>query len=403
MSETGGPAAQQPPSPPADQGPRDGATPGGASPQGDREREPGWVIARLRGIPIVLAPSWFIVAAVVTAVFGPVVADQAPELGAWAYVVAAAFAVLLYASVLVHELGHVAVARAYGMPVRRVTLHLLGGVSELEGHMTTPGREFLVAVAGPALSLVLGGLGWVALVTLDPAGAAGILLFQLTAANLLVGVFNLLPGLPLDGGRVVKAGIWRVTGRPTTGTRAAAWSGRAVAVLTFGLPFVVNGGRAPSITSVIWAAMISAFIWVGASQALRSAQQDEAMPRITARTLVRPAMPVAATTPLALALDRLTAAGARSLVVVDGDDRPVALVNELAVAAVPVERRPWVDVATVSARLAAGMTVDIELHGHALIDHLASTGFSEYLVVDADGRVVGVIAAADAADALNRR
>lgn len=374
-----------------------------ASPSVRAEREPGWVIARLGGVPIVLAPSWFIVAAVVTAVFGPVVSEQVPEIGAWSYAVAAAFAVLLYVSVLVHELGHVAVARAYGMPVRRVTLHLLGGVSELEGQMTTPGREFLVAVAGPVLSLVLGAVGWGALVTLDPAGAVGILLFQLTAANLLVGVFNLLPGLPLDGGRLVKAAIWRATGRPTSGTRAAAWAGRGVAVIAFALPFLLSGGRPPSIASVAWAAMISAFIWVGASQALRSARQDEVMPLITARGLVRRAIPVTSSTPLALALERLAAAGARSLVVVDPDDRPVALVSESAVAAVPLERRPWVEVATVARRLAPGMTVTVDEHGASLIDHLAESGFTEYLVVDEAGRIVGVLAAADALDALNGR
>jgi Zn-dependent protease len=395
MSGPDGPVPQ-PPSPAPSQ-------PRVSAPSDPSEREPGWVIARLGGVPIVLAPSWFIVAAVVTAVFGPVVAEQAPEIGAWSYAVAAAFAVLLYASVLVHELGHVAVARMYGMPVRRVTLHLLGGVSELEGEMTTPGREFLVAVAGPVLSLVLGAVGWIALVSLDPSGAAGILLFQLTAANLLVGVFNLLPGLPLDGGRLVKAAVWRATGRPSTATRAAAWAGRGVAVVAFALPFVLNGGAPPSIASVIWGAMIAAFIWVGASQALRGAEQQELIPLITARSLVRRAIPVSSTTPLALALDQLAAAGARSLVIVDHNHRPVALVNETAVAAVPLDRRPWVDVGTVARRLAPGMTVSIDAEGRDLIDHLASTGFSEYLVLDDAERIVGVLAAHDAADLLNSR
>lgn len=369
----------------------------------EREPERGLVLGRVWGVPIVLAPSWFIVAAVVTAVFGPVVADQVPGIGAWAYVIAAAFAVLLYLSVLIHELGHVMVARAYGMPVRRVTLHLLGGVSELEGQMPTPGREFLVSIAGPLLSLALGALGWVALISLDPSGAARVLLVQLTAANLLVGVFNLLPGLPLDGGRVVRAAVWRVTGRPTTGTRAAAWAGRGVAVLAFGLPFLLSQGQSPSIASVAWGAMISAFIWVGASQSLRAADQDERVPLLSARTLARRAVPVPSGTPLALALERLTAAGARSLVVVDPDDRPVALVNEAAVAAVPVERRPWVDVGTVARRLGPGMTLPVDATGEELLGLVTAAESSEYLVVDPQGRVVGVLVADDLAAALTGR
>ena len=132
---------------------------------------------------------------------------------------------LLYASVLIHELSHSLVARAYGLPVRRILLYPLGGVSELEREPPTPWRAFAVSAAGPAISLVLaaGGYG----LTRAVPGAdvvASTLVFQLMWANLVIGIFNLLPGLPLDGGMMLRAAIWKVTGRPSTATIAAAWA-----------------------------------------------------------------------------------------------------------------------------------------------------------------------------------
>lgn len=385
---------------PSPRPPRQEPESGTATPRTPNTTERGWVIGRLWGVPIVLAPSWFIVLIVITAVFGPIVDRQGPELGVWSYAVAAAFAVLLYASVLVHELGHVAVARSFGMPVRRVTLHLLGGVSELEGQMPTPMREFLVAAAGPLLSLALGVLGWLSVITLDPSGAVRIVLVQLTAANLLVGVFNLLPGLPLDGGRVVRAAVWGATGRPITATRVAGWAGRAIAGLAFAFPFLLSPGNAPSLPSVAWGAMISAFIWVGASQSLAAANHEERIPHLSARSLARRAYPVHAGTPLALALDGLTDAGARAMVVVDSDDKPVALASEAAVSAVPIERRPWVDVGAVSRRIASDMVLPVDTAGDQLLGLMSTTDYDNYLVIDDQGRIFGVLAAEDVVAAL---
>ena len=134
------------------------------------------------------------------------------------YVVAAAFVVLLYASVLVHELSHSVVARAFGLPVRRILLYPLGGFSEIEREPPTPGREFLVSAAGPLLSLALAGAGFGVSRLVHLNGVPGVLLSQLVVANLLVGIFNMLQGLPLDGGRMLRDGVWKVTGSPNVDT-----------------------------------------------------------------------------------------------------------------------------------------------------------------------------------------
>ena len=157
---------------------------------------------------------------------------------------AAAFVVLLYVSVLIHELSHSLVARSYGLPVRRILLYPLGGFSEIEREPPTPGREFLVSAAGPALSLALAAAG----LRPDARGPGGHhrpvrWSSQLAWANLVVGIFNLLPGLPLDGGRMLRAVIWKLTGRQSTATIAAAWAGRVLAVSLFVVPFVVKRGE----------------------------------------------------------------------------------------------------------------------------------------------------------------
>src|SRR3974390_2454971 len=123
-----------------------------------REAGPGIVLARPFGIPVYISPYWFVIAGVFILIYANDVASTLH--GSTRFLVAAAFVVLLYLSVLVHELSHSVVARGYGLPVRRILLYPLGGVSEIEKEPQTPAREFLVSAAGPALSLLLGAAGW---------------------------------------------------------------------------------------------------------------------------------------------------------------------------------------------------------------------------------------------------
>src|SRR6202035_1124 len=193
-------------------------TPERPAPQ--RDPQPGIVIARPFGIPVYISPYWFLIAGLFVFLYG----NSAVLAGSSGvrYVVAAAFVVLLYVSVLIHELSHSLVARGVGLRVRRILLYPLGGFSEIEEEPPTPGRDFLVSVAGPLLSLVLAALGWVVLLVTNLGGLPGLLIQQLVWANLLVGIFNLLPGLPLDGGRMLRAVVWKITGKPGSAPVAAA-------------------------------------------------------------------------------------------------------------------------------------------------------------------------------------
>ena len=359
----------------------------------------GLLVGRPFGIPVYVAPTWFLIAAVITYAFAPQFGREAGVVAALSYVLSFAFAVLLYLSVLVHELAHSLVARRLGMRVRQITLHLLGGVSEIEEEADTPGREFLVAFAGPLLSLVLAGLGWLGLQVLEAGTVLAVLMLQLMLSNLAVGLFNLLPGLPLDGGRVLQAGVWKVSGRRSTGIRVSGWAGRGLAVLILVLPLLIP--QRVSLTTILWSVLVASFVWFGAGQALRVAALRERLPRLTARSLARPAVAVPGDLPLAEALRRAAEMGARALVVVDAAGDPVALANEVAVAATPVERRPWVPVASVSRSLEPGATLSAAAGGEEVLRALQQHPTGEYLLVDPDtGGVYGVLAAVDVERAL---
>jgi Zn-dependent protease len=352
-------------------------------------------IARPFGIPVYVSPYWFLIAAVFVLLY----ANSAELAGSSGvrYVVAAAFVVLLWVSVLVHELSHSLVARGFGLPVRRITLYPLGGFSEIEQEPPTPGKEFLVSAAGPVLSLALAAVGYVIVEAVHPHGLTGLLIQQLVWANLLVGIFNLLPGLPLDGGRMLRAGVWKLTGKPAAATVAAAWAGRllAVAVLVIPPTLLALNGYQVQIFDVVWFGLIAAFMWTGATQSLRATRVRQRLPALQARTLARRAIPIPATLPLAEAIRRADAAGARAVVIVDHEDKPIAIVNESAVMATPPQRRPWIDAGSLARTIDPGMILPADLTGMALLDAVRRSPASEYLLVEPSGQVYGVLASTD--------
>ncbi|MBR7672534.1 site-2 protease family protein [Streptomyces daliensis] len=373
--------------------------------KGERSRTGGGILmGRPFGVPVYVAPSWFLVAALITWVFGGQLDRVLPHLGALRYLIALFFAVAFYASVLVHELAHTVAALRFKLPVRRIQLQFFGGVSEIEKESETPGREFVLAFVGPLLSLVLAGVFYVGMKVVEPGTVPGVLLAGLMVSNLIVAAFNLLPGLPLDGGRMLRALVWKLSGRAMTGTVFAAWTGRALAIaVLIGLPLATHAGGftedglsgVDSLTDALLAAILAAIIWTGAGNSLRMARLREHLPELRARALTRRAVPVHADTPLSEALRRANEAGARALVVVDGRGGPISLVREAAIVGVPEHRRPWVAVSTLAQDLKEGMRVRAELAGEELLDHLRATPATEYLVVEDTGEIYGVLSTGD--------
>lgn len=357
----------------------------------------GIVIARPFGIPVFISPYWFVVAAVLVVLYSNSGALPGTVQGSVArYLVAVAFVVLLYLSVLVHELSHSVVARAFGLPVRRILLYPLGGYSEIEQEPPTPAKEFLVSAAGPAMSLALAALGIGVNVLFSLHGIPRALLDRLILANAVVGVFNLLPGLPLDGGRVLRAGLWKLTGKSGYSTELAAWAGRIIAIAMVGFVLASPRGQFGIVSGFgIWLIAVAAFMWMSAGQALRSARMRERLPAMQARTLARRAIPIPPNVPLAEAIRRADLAQARALVVVDHENKPIAIVDEAAVIATPEQRRPWIEAGSLARTLEPDMILSADLSGIDLIEAVRTAPASEYLLVEPSGQVYGVLATAD--------
>lgn len=253
-------------------------------------------MGRVAGADLLIKPSLLVMGVVLVVVFATRFDDRTT---ANSYVLAIAFVVGLYVSVLVHELAHVFAARGYGMTVQSVTLHLLGGETIIEGESKTPLQELWVAGVGPLASAAIGGV----CLAVDGlfSGTVGALLTAMGLVNLLVAAFNLIPGLPLDGGRVLRALIWGVTGRELVGIRVAAWIGRiaAVAVLAVvaGLLLAREDGY---LLDLVVAILVAGFLWTGSTQALQRLAWRERYAGLVARDLAEHLDPVP---PDAVALD----------------------------------------------------------------------------------------------------
>ncbi|MBA2559871.1 MAG: site-2 protease family protein [Propionibacteriales bacterium] len=355
----------------------------------------------MAGIDVTVASSWFLVVGLIAVLIAPRVQQEVPGLGSWAYLAGLVFAVLLYGSVLLHEIAHALAALAFDMPVTSINLHFLGGATEIEGEATTPWREFVIAVVGPLTSLAVGGVAWGAMRAFD-GGLIWFTIGALASANLVVGVLNLVPGLPLDGGRILQSVVWGVTRRRSLGVVVAAWGGRVAAVAVMAYPLVLLlRGLQPAIINYLFAFMIGSFLWGGATHALTTSKMAARLPGIQARRLARPAIGVPADLPLSEAIRRAQEANAGSVVVVSSDGRPAGIVNEAAVVSTPVERRPWLPVGDCARRLEEGLMLPADLDGEPLLRAMNRTPATEYVLLEADGTVYGVLVTKDVDNAFH--
>jgi Zn-dependent protease/CBS domain-containing protein len=371
-----------------------------------RRARPGIPIGRVAGVPVFLTVSWLFLAVLLTIIYRVILSAERPSLPtSLAFLAGGGLVLCLLASVLLHELGHALIARRFGIGVRGITLELLGGYTELDRDAPSPRVELLVSLAGPAVSFLL-GLGSVVVAYLMPAGTlAEELARQLAFSNIVVAVFNILPGLPLDGGRALRAGIWAASHDRHLGDRVAGWVGRLVAVASAAAALVLYAGHVITVFGMALVVLVALTLWTGAGQAIRAAQYGPRVPLLNAGQLARPILAVPPDLPLAEALRRMGEAGGDRrpvLGVVNSSGQLLGLVDETAAALVPADRRPWVTAETVARQLEAGRVLPAGLAGQSLIDAVRRNPAAEYVVTVGED-VLGVLRVADVMQVLESR
>ena len=243
-----------------------------------------WRVGSLFGIPLLIDPSWFFVLALITLSDGSVFQQNHPEWGATiAWGTGLLMALLLFTSVLLHELGHSLVAKLQGIQVKSITLFFFGGIAAIEQEPKTPGKAFQVAIAGPLVSFSLFIL--LSLLTLVLPGDSTpvvVLTQRLAVINLVLTLFNLIPGLPLDGGLVLKAIIWKITGSHFQGVHWAARTGKTLGSLAIVLAILGVFGRAIPTFTGFYMALIGWFVVKNATAYDQQTTLQEALLKINA-------------------------------------------------------------------------------------------------------------------------
>jgi len=403
----------------------------------------GRVVGRVLGIPIHLNASMILLAVLVTIVYGGYVESElgiAPPLG---YAIGFGFVVCLVGSVLLHELGHALTARRFGIGVRGITLELLGGWTEMDRDAPSPRVDALVSLAGPAVSLVLGGVGTLAALALPDRTVLDQIAFQLAVSNILVAFFNVLPGLPLDGGRALRAGVWALLKDRDRATVVAGWAGRLIALVTGCVVFTLYRLNVITLFGLLFILLVVFTLWQGAGQSIRLARMTRRFPLINIGELARPVLAVPSGMPLAEAQRRAEehrqagvrqrgqetargldaepgpeaeqqhrpeprwrawedAPGEPVLAVADSAGRIVALVDAVAVSRVKPERRPWVAVDTVARSVGKLPSLPVGLTGEQVVKQVQAHPGAQYLVTAGED-VVGVLQVADLAAVLEPR
>lgn len=239
----------------------------------------GWQVGRVFGIPLYIDRSWFLVILLFAFLNGSDWQATYPQWGVLVWLMGFVVSLLLFASVLLHELGHSLVARSQGITVRSITLFLFGGMAAIERESNTPGQAFQVAIAGPLVSFALFALLQGAAVVLPADHPLHKLVLYLANINFVLGVFNLLPGLPLDGGQVLKATVWKLTGNRFQGMRWAARSGQVLGwlAISFGLFVTLLGSG-----NGLWLGLLGWFALQNATLYHRLSQLQEALVTLTA-------------------------------------------------------------------------------------------------------------------------
>jgi Zn-dependent protease/CBS domain-containing protein len=347
------------------------------------------------GIDVAVHLSWLVIFGLVTwslaTAYFPAALPDAGEAQHWILGVVASL--LLFASVLLHELAHSFVAKARGLDVRSITLFIFGGVSNLAGEAKKPGTEFQIAIVGPITSFAIAALAFGVAVATEGVPMVAAVATYLAIINALLGGFNLVPGFPLDGGRVLRSIVWSATGNLRRATEVAAGAGQVVAwlLMLWGFWRIFGG----DIFGGLWTAAIGWFLQNAAQASLQQTVMETHLRRLRVGDVVR-VDPTAAdpSTSVAELIERFLLPGARRAVPIVDVGRLGGIVTLSDIRDVPAEQRATTPVSAIMSGPEGLVTVTPQTPLRSALEALVEGEYEQVPVVE-DGRLVGVLTRAD--------
>ena len=347
-------------------------------------------IGRIFGVQIALHPSWFVIALIVT--YTMAAGELPSNFPGWDnalyWVIGAVISVLFFASVLAHELSHALVARRFGLRVRDITLFIFGGAASLEGDPKRPRDEALIAAAGPLASLAIGAILWGIEAAVRHEQVVAIVGW-LGFINISLGLFNLIPGFPMDGGRILRAILWKVRGDHFAATRSAAAVGRFFGYLLIAAGvFVIFQGM--SLFSGVWLALIGWFLSNAAESAVAQMSVEHSLRGIKVRDVMEGDPPsISPNESVAdLVNERLIRGGHRSFLVRHSDGGLAGIVTLSDVRRMPRERWETARVTDIMTRYAELSTIGPDAELEAALKLLQEREVNQLPVVTDEGRTV---------------
>ena len=358
----------------------------------------------VRGIEVGVHYSWLIIFALVTWSLSTYVFPGVPELRGIPdiqfWLLGALTAVLLFASVLIHELAHSFVALARGLKARSITLFIFGGVSNLAGEAPDAATEFVVAIVGPLTSFVLAGIAF-AIATVASEPRVEVVASYLMLINFVLGVFNLVPGFPLDGGRVLRSILWKATGSLRKATVWAANVGKIVAYLMFGYAVVLVLNN--QLIGGIYTGAIAWFLYSAAAMSVQQVVLESRLKRVKAGDIARQdTTAVAPEISVAELVGKYMLPEQRRAIPVESNGQIVGIVTITDVAKVPVEQRAQVTVGSVMGGRERLHTVRADSPVQDAIELMAEHDLEQVPVMDGN-RLVGLLTRADVMRQLQMR
>jgi Zn-dependent protease/CBS domain-containing protein len=352
----------------------------------------------LFNIPVEINYSWFIILGLVVFTLArgyfPVTNPELPEPAYWLMAIVAA--ILLFASLLAHEFSHSLVAIRNDLPIHGITLFIFGGVAHMEKEPSSPGVEFKMAAAGPGMSFLLAVVFFALTQTLYSFGSPTYLLSILNylfILNLAVGLFNLIPGFPLDGGRLLRAVLWHFSNNIKKATRIASLFGKifAFVLIAYGLLNLFVG----ALITGIWFIFIGLFLQEAAETSYQQIVLKRALTGVRVASIMTRAV---VTVPSDITLDKLVDEyffrfRYTSFPVVK-DDALLGLVTLHAVKEVAKERWPWVKAGEIMFPISPDLVISKELEVIDVLSKMAGSGSSRLLVAE-DSKLIGILTQRD--------